>query len=568
MIHRTQFPVALILTTIALALALYWLQPAGVIPFDDDFGYFRSILLTLQHGYPRTDEWLEPWAASLSAVAALVFLASGSFSATIVVLKILGGAASLAALAIVLRGRGWSRMASTVVAILLVSAPTLLWKWVEFTTLLLYVPCLIGALAAAERKRWSVFFLLWTLAFASRQSAIVWLILPAWEVFRLARTTGERSGPQSILNWRETLPLLLWLAYAIGCAVVLFLLMNRTQSQTVVTFSVLRSFDAVRFVEHALAALGVGFVAIGLGALAIVLAQQTGISWPRRGSRPLVLALAAATALFIVVWMPRLHLSTNGWALSLPGKIYLYLVLLLALTGWVLAEFRLRVSYVIAGGSFVLLVSLRVLLPDYHLIDLFAFAFLAVVPRASASCRHFPAPAIWLRAAAFCAFVALAALQLYMAWVAKNTQDAAWARIVLAEQAMRKGALAPTEIGFAPLGYAGWKLHPWYLAHDERKAQLIAGYLFYVDEKSVIALHGAPGTLEARTPAGGQVIAQGRFPVGFSPNIEFRLVRLGPGGSGRGPSIVEAPVFPLNDAEWRNMANGDISFRERRVRER
>jgi len=147
-----------------------------------------------------------------------------------------------------------------------------------------------------------------------------------------------------------------------------------------------------------------------------------------------------------------------------------------------------------------------------------------------------------------------------MAWVAKNTQDAAWARIVLAEQAMRKGALAPTEIGFAPLGYAGWKLHPWFLANDERKAQHIAGHLFYVDEKSVIALHGAPGTLDARTPA-WRVIAQGSFPVGFSPNIEFRLIRFGSGGPGRGPSIAEAPIFPLNDAEWRNMANGDISFR-------
>jgi hypothetical protein len=39
--------------------------PALVVVFNDDFGYLRSMLHTIRHARPWTDDWLEPWAASL-----------------------------------------------------------------------------------------------------------------------------------------------------------------------------------------------------------------------------------------------------------------------------------------------------------------------------------------------------------------------------------------------------------------------------------------------------------------------------------------------------------------------
>src|SRR4051812_26302714 len=61
-------------------LLIWLLLPSGVIAINDDFGYLRSVIQTIQHGRPWTDDWLEPWAASLSLFAGLLFRATGSFS--------------------------------------------------------------------------------------------------------------------------------------------------------------------------------------------------------------------------------------------------------------------------------------------------------------------------------------------------------------------------------------------------------------------------------------------------------------------------------------------------------
>jgi hypothetical protein len=46
---------------------------------SDDVGYLRSIVETFHHGRPWTDDWLEPWAFSLSAASALLFWLTGHF---------------------------------------------------------------------------------------------------------------------------------------------------------------------------------------------------------------------------------------------------------------------------------------------------------------------------------------------------------------------------------------------------------------------------------------------------------------------------------------------------------
>ena len=71
--------------------------PGGVVVMNDDFGYLRSVVATLQHGRPWTDEWLEPWSAGLSVLSALVYLATGSW-----LLAIQGVQALLARLNVIL----------------------------------------------------------------------------------------------------------------------------------------------------------------------------------------------------------------------------------------------------------------------------------------------------------------------------------------------------------------------------------------------------------------------------------------------------------------------------------
>src|SRR4051812_29888375 len=65
--------------TIGCAMIMWMTQPTSVVPVDDDFGYLRSVIETIQHQRPWTDDWLEPWAASLSLVVAGVHQLTGSF---------------------------------------------------------------------------------------------------------------------------------------------------------------------------------------------------------------------------------------------------------------------------------------------------------------------------------------------------------------------------------------------------------------------------------------------------------------------------------------------------------
>lgn len=67
-------------TTIPTPHGLVPLMPDGVISYDDDVGYLRSVVHTLQHERPWTGVWLEPWAASLSLLSAGVYRAIGSFA--------------------------------------------------------------------------------------------------------------------------------------------------------------------------------------------------------------------------------------------------------------------------------------------------------------------------------------------------------------------------------------------------------------------------------------------------------------------------------------------------------
>ena len=64
---------------VAAGVFLFLLLPSEVTTVGDDFGYYKSIVETIQHARPWTDGWLEPWAASLSVISALIFRATGNF---------------------------------------------------------------------------------------------------------------------------------------------------------------------------------------------------------------------------------------------------------------------------------------------------------------------------------------------------------------------------------------------------------------------------------------------------------------------------------------------------------
>lgn len=208
---------------VAYGLLVYCTLPADVAVLNDDFGYLRSIVETLQRGRPWTNDWLEPWAASLSVLSALLFKLTGSFHVATQGLQAVCAVVAVAGAAALWRDRGLSPVKSAVAGLLLVSFPTVLWKSVEFTGLVLYLPCLFWAIWAAGRRQWGVFFVAWLIACASRQSAVTWLVLPAW-----ACVVGALRGGK----WRRPA----WvLVGAVGWLVALRGFMNQTQSQALLT---------------------------------------------------------------------------------------------------------------------------------------------------------------------------------------------------------------------------------------------------------------------------------------------------------------------------------------------
>ena len=244
---------------VVFGLLVYALLPGVVTVFNDDFGYLRSVVQTLQHGRPWTDDWLEPWASSFSGLSALLYAAGGNFHlATYGLLAVLAAVAFGAATAR-FSARGIPPGVALGLAALLLTFPTLLWKGVEFTGLALYVPCLLLALGAADQRRWIWFLLWWSLALATRQSALTWGMLPAAELVRLGLT--RREG-----RWLE--PAAVVAAVLAGGGALFLILrqgMNLTHAQEVGTGHVLERFNGREAMRVFVAGAWVYLCATGIG---------------------------------------------------------------------------------------------------------------------------------------------------------------------------------------------------------------------------------------------------------------------------------------------------------------
>ena len=162
----------------AYGLLVYAILPGWPIAMNDDFAYLRSVIETVRHGRPWTDDFLEPWSLSLTALSAVIFKASGSMVWATVGLQTVLAAVSFWLICRIACDRGCASFAAVGIAACLLTFPTLLWKQVEYTAVVLYLPCLFAALLFSARGGWLGFFLVWAIAVASRQSAVTWLAIP------------------------------------------------------------------------------------------------------------------------------------------------------------------------------------------------------------------------------------------------------------------------------------------------------------------------------------------------------------------------------------------------------
>lgn len=534
---------------LTFGLLVYALLPAAVCTLDDDFGYLRSIVGTLQRHRPWTHDFLEPWSASHSVLCALAYHVTGSFHAATYGLQACFGALAMVAIGLLLRARSFSTPATLVVAGLFLTFPVLLWRALEFTGMALYVPCLLWAIWAAENRRWLVFFAVWTVAAASRQSAVAWLAWPACELVQALITRHERPlkaarAPAAVL------------LAGIGVLLALAVTMNSTVAQQRMTLAV----DRIQL-SSTLVSAAVGVLALLLGAGLAAIARAASASPPGlRGPWTKCGMAGALAGGCIALWLdPTRYVITDHLPLmTKSGWIYARLVLLLGLAGWVIFRFQLRAAATLCAGASVLLISLRPGLWDYYLIDAALFGFFAVVPspdreRGTAILSGFTRRAF--KPLLTVALALLAVFHLRTAFHFKVTLDRAAAICTVFERALRANRLDVLELHDATFGFKGWHLYEYGSAREARRRWFSEG--LFPAPKTVRLEVTRPDLPSPPPPAGPETVGEETWRIGWFASERYRLVRLSPRADPVGsPAPVTPGRFPLNDREWREWISG------------
>lgn len=540
----------------AYGLLIYLMLPAEVTTLGDDFGYYKSIVQTIQHGRPWTDAWLEPWAASLSSLSAFIFLVTGSFHTATYGLQAVLAAGGIVVACFLFRARGHSALGAVLAALLLFTFPTILWKFLEFTGIVLYWPCLLAALLAAERRRWDWFFVCWGLAVATRQSALAWLIIPGWEI-----VTAWAAGQRQRSAWLQPAGVVLAGLALFG---LLTMGMNKSHAQRVITDHVFSQIDPGRSLQFAATGLLAFGAAAGCGAFLLRLGGKLPPVRPGRMilGAGLILLIAGTLRVFDVRTLVKFE---HASFLELPGWYFVTGLLTVAMAAWAGGGFRVQSRLVMYALGSLVLVSMRADLWDYYLGDILIFGLLGVSAPAEA-----PAVATGpVRRRIFLAMVSLlvAGAFTFNLWVVLQLKlriDRAHATNAIVEQAFREDRVTPHQFYGASFGYIAWHLQPYFAAHEGRDDPKIArfwNYLLYSLDVRTQYL-GRLGTIEpykSEVPADpAKLIHSGVYPVWWVFRARFTLERA---------TLLPNPLpyvpmqmreyrripYPLNDAEWRDL---------------
>ncbi len=540
---------------ILIAIAVWLNFPPSVIVFNDDFGYLRSVGETFQRGRPWTDDWLEPWAASLSIVSALIFKISGSFRLAIYGLQSVTVGGIVGMLLVLLRRRGVGLGLSLSWSLLLVSSPSLLYKTSEFGAIPLYVCCLLVALWASERKKWLCFGIAWVVAVSSRQSAVLWVLIPLTMLF-----LRQQKGPHQRIR-----TIAASCAILIGAAFIYHLVergMNRTNAQIVMEQGLFSHVPGWTGVRQAGIALGVGVVAMGLAGFVQFFSSRRNATQPNPSSRWLV---ASACLVIIVLWIVDVRRwieIEHGLLQETRGSLYLALIYVLSLAGWILGRFRVHVTYACTALALAGLMVLRAAIWDYYLIEIVVLSFFSVfTPEDGARSpileMELPFPLI----PRFIAFFSIGCLAVFhWAFLARTKilLDEDYAMLVLEERALRSGSISVSDLSTASFGYRGWNLYPYFIAHDG-VGQYIANFQHYIhDDASRFQVDGPlepePTVANLKLKPGEILLGSQVLPRGWGATRRYNLILTGTGkksGLSIDPEKYQRPRFPLNDQEWR-----------------
>lgn len=533
-------------------ILVFLVLPRGVTVMNDDFGYLGSIIETLHHHRPWTDDWLEPWSASLATISAALYAISGSFQLATQGIQVICALAAFAGAYALCRAREIGSGASIVISILGLTHPTLLWKSIEYTAVALYIPCLLWAIWAAHRRHWGVFYLAWAIAFASRQSAITWLALPLLEVIQAwpSKKGKVALSPPALVLWGA---IIAYVALSAG--------MNHTQSQRMITEHILDKVKFVTSFRNFSIAVSVYAVFSGLGAL-ILKWRNDGLSTARNIPHRIIALLVLGVGLFTFVeHSPGLfaeHQIFEGWS----GRMYTNITIAAGLAGWLLFRFTIRWELLVASIAAGLLVSLRREVWDYYYLDVAIFAFFSIsLPRSKEPTEMLTHPP---RVVGIVCALIFSAFHLWFVFEQKLRVDRDYAVCVTTEKALRANEIDVCDIGYAPYGFIGWQLHRHFVEHEGKEDPDIGGFMRY-QRSGAAELRFSPMRFwrdsKSLSPLGGEigqrVIRSEIFRVGWLWNQRVTILKptsveqIQPARLAFDRSRYHPRLFPLTNQEWR-----------------
>jgi hypothetical protein len=556
-----------LLAMFLMGWGVWLLLPGMVITMDDDFWYLRSVVQTIQKGRPWTDEWLTPWGASATSLAAGIYQVTGSFKFAIHLQ--LAGAAAMAGLGLVLflKRQGIAAVPSVMAALLVLLAPTVLFMFLMFTGVAVYMACLWWCLWLADRRQWVWFLLPWAVALASRQSALAWLALPGCALLREAWLMRRGSGVSTAV---------LRLLGVLGVAVAVFLTLKFGMNHTAAQAMIVGRLGGELLREHHLMPLMLGglFWLAGMGMASLLrlpraLVKGSAPAWPRWVAAVLLAAAGAFGARFFQQHSQNTHTCYSDafslWCFPLLGAV------LGAALG--LAGQRPRVDASLVALGSVLLVALYGGRFDYYYYDALCCGIAAGFPFLRQSHPE-PAPShpAGRRVFALTAVIAMGWHQRSAVRLASDQEYHA-AVVTLYEKAIRSGALPPGRVGMASFGYLGWLFQDYYNKHEGSRNPVLGGFCRYAQSwdnykgtgivtvlpKSLKPLRGLipthnPASLRKAEDVTDAAVLHRSLP-GSDP-IEYTLrTSRNPGPVANSypldPTQYQHIPFPLTDAEWR-----------------
>jgi hypothetical protein len=394
------------------------------------------------------------------------------------------------------------------------------------------------------------FGVFWFTALMSRQSALLWLVLPAAMV--LERRPNRRR------EWRQIIPSIAAIVSA-GAAIYLLAswMMNRTNAQTVMT-TALRSVWTLGFASHFALGLSIYFVAAGIGRLLLLTIRRELPAHVLNRSE-LVFRIVAISSIMIL-WAidARKYIGFDQPLLAeRNGGIYLTIACVLSVVGWSMKGFQVRTAYFTAAAAMSALVALRPALWDYYFADIAILGLFGVVPLFQTQQRSSLPFRVVL---GYGALAAVLWFHYTFAIMTKRSVDWAYAVVSLCERSLQADQIEAADLSIAPFGFRGWHLYPYFVANEGAHGAYIGEFENYIRGEALRLQtdswsESPPSITNGKLLEDEKLVATGIFPFEWKQKLRFSLIKE---PRAKEPTLevrrdrYRLDPFPLNDQEWRS----------------